>query len=131
MNAKSARRLAVVAVALVAVALLIPLVAGLARAGDDDKPAAKSDDPFAGKIVLVHMDAEMEVLAGILTGVEFKEVQGRKFLVGVGVPTGRPGDWWVGRKVHIAWDKVTGYIVLSKDEFEEYLDELKEQDTAA
>ncbi len=126
MNAKMQRLLL-----LVAIGLGIAVVAGLVCAGDDKDDAPKAADPFAGKIMLVHLDAEMEVLTGILTGLEIKEVHGRKFLVGVGVPTGQPADWWAGRKVFVSWEKVTGYLLLSKEEFEEYLDSLKDRDAAA
>jgi hypothetical protein len=117
---------------LLAIAILIclALATTAGRAGDDEK-SEKSENIFADKIVMVHLDAEMEVLAGIITNVEFKMVEGRKFLVGVGVPTKRPEDWWSGRKVFVAWDKVTGYVLLTKDEFDEYLEALKDEDRAA
>ena len=100
MNAKTERLLLAAAIM-----LGIAVVGGLVRAADDKEKnePAKADNPFADKIMLVHMDAEMEVLTGILTGLEIREIHGRKFLVGVGVPTGRPEDWWVGRKVFISW----------------------------
>jgi hypothetical protein len=107
------------------------LVVGLAilgtagRAADEkdekteDRPAAET---FAGKIMLVHMDFEMEILAQVMTDVEFKEIKGRTFLVGLGADTKRSDDWRKGKKIYVAWDKVTGYMLLTKDEFDKYLD---------
>ena len=87
MNAKTERLLLAAAIV-----LGIVVVGGLVRAADEKEKnePAKADNPFADKIMLVHMDAEMEVLTGILTGLEIREIHGRKFLVGVGVPTGDP-----------------------------------------
>jgi hypothetical protein len=118
---------------LCAAVILIGLV-GLGSAlgaGDAKKEPEKPHDVFAGKIMLVHLDPEMDVLAQILSGVEFKEIQGRKYVVGIGADTKHPDDWRTGKKIYVAWDKITGYMLLTKEEFGKYLDAANDEDKAA
>ena len=97
-----------------------------------DAPAAeKPSDEFAGKVILLHTDQEMEILSQILTDVEFKEIRGRLFLIGTGADTDRGDDWRSGKRVYVAWDRVVGYMLLSKEEFKEYLKEAGDEEKAA
>ena len=73
----------------------------------------------------------MEVLAEVLSDVSFVEIHGRTFLVGVGADTKRPDDWQSGKKVYVGWERVTGYTLLSKEEFDEYLKALTARDQGA
>ncbi len=124
----NAKKLLFAALIVVAVAL----VGSFGRAGDEKKEnAPKADEMFAGKIMMLHLDPEMEVLAEVLSDVSFVEIHGRTFLVGVGADTKRPDDWQSGKKVYVGWERVTGYTLLSKEEFDEYLKALTARDHGA
>jgi hypothetical protein len=121
------KRLGLATVALVGLVVL----ASALGAGDSKKEMEKTSDIFAGKTMLIHMDPEMDILAQILTNVEFKVIEGRLYVVGTGADTKRGDDWRTGKKIYVAWDKITGYMLLTKEEFNKYLDAANDEDKAA
>ncbi len=50
------------------------------------------------------------------------------FLFGIGADTKRPKDWRTGKATRVAWQAVTGYMVFTPKEYEEYLKEAQETD---
>ncbi len=77
------------------------------------------DEDLSGKTVVLFLDNETQNPSQALTDVEFKKLQGRTFICGHGADTKREDDWVIKRNVRVDWDKVTGYVVLSPQEFDE------------
>ena len=123
----NSKRLIFAAMILVALVALVRL----GRAGDAPEKAKQPENPFAGKIMLVHLDPDMEVLSEVLSDVEFVELHGRTFLVGMGADTKRADDWQSGKKVYVGWERVTGYTLLTQEEFDEYLKAINARDHGA
>jgi hypothetical protein len=94
----------------------------MARASDNQAKARPENEEFGGKIVVVFADKEMRIPALVLDGVQIKEFKGRGFLAGTGVDTKRANDWRAGRTIRIALESVTGYFLLTPQEFKEYLE---------
>jgi hypothetical protein len=117
--------------AAVAILACLTVLAYRGLAGDDAAAPEKPGDDFAGKVILLHTDQEMEILSQILTDVAFQEIRGKLFLVGTSAETDRGDDWRAGKKVYVAWDRVVGYMLLTKEEFKQYLREANDEEKAA
>jgi hypothetical protein len=95
------------------VAVLAVLVLGLRSlspvAADEPAPAAPAEADFTGKVVALSTDAP-DKFAVVLEKVEVRKVGGRSFLVGKGVDDGREGNYYKGRTVWVAVDRVV-YMV--------------------
>ena len=95
----------------------------LRRLGLSQSEPAKNavpDDELSGKTVVLFLDNETQNPSQALTDVEFKPLHGHNFICGRGADTKREDDWVIGRNVrHVEWDKVTGYVVLTPQEFDE------------
>jgi hypothetical protein len=75
---------------------------------------------FGDKFVLIFVDEEMRIPSFILEKVEIREIEGRKFLTGVGADTKRKEDTRFGRTIRVSWKAVKSYMVFSKEEYEQY-----------
>ncbi|HEY1785648.1 MAG TPA: hypothetical protein VGG30_08875 [Pirellulales bacterium] len=108
--------------------LLACVLFGTVAASRGDEPAPTSDvleiaNEFIGKIVTVYLDENMRTPSMVLSHVELKQIGGRMFLVGLGADTQRQVDWRSGKKVRISWPSVTGYLLLTPEEYAEHLKE--------
>jgi hypothetical protein len=106
-----------------------------------DEPPAASDGPigwandqrinslFEGKIVGLSIDrssaVESKTSSSYLTDVEILKVGGRFFIVGSNFVPDHPDYEEYGPTrgitIAVAWEKVTGFKIYSKEQFDEYL----------
>jgi len=100
--------------------LFVTLLTQVAMADDVPSPRAES---FAGKVLLVYLDRKTFVPSHALANVTVQEVEGRRFLVGTGADTLRPNDWKKGLRFAVRWQRVTGFVTFTPDDFEKFCKE--------
>jgi hypothetical protein len=93
--------LAVVVVALFVI--LLARTAGPRTAADEPRPPADTD--LSGKVLAVNTDSAGKVWS-VLAKVEVRTLGGRSFLVGRGVDDGREGNYYKGRTLWIAVNRI-------------------------
>jgi hypothetical protein len=84
---------------------------------------AALNDEFTEKTIVVFLNNQMRVPSVILERVSLRDLGGRQFLIGTGADTKREGDWWTGKAVRVAWSTVAGYIIFTKQQYEEFIKE--------
>jgi hypothetical protein len=87
-------------------------------AAEEPKPAVPAEADFTGKVVGISTDAA-DKFAVVLEKVTVRKVGERSFLVGKGVDDGREGNYYKGRTLWVAVDRVVFLMEFAS------LDELK------
>jgi hypothetical protein len=85
---------------------------------EEPKPAAPAEADFTGKVVAISADSP-DKFGVVLEKVQVRKVGERSFLVGKGVDDGREGNYYKGRTVWVAVDRVVFMVQFAS------VDELK------
>ena len=89
---------------------------------------ASEEAQFAGKTLFIQVGSEQKG-AAFIERAEFKEIEGRVFLTGIGTESGHPGEWAQGLKIYIDWSTVTKVYEMSPQELEKVRKTMKETHT--